>query len=327
MTVEMTIIGLGQIGTSVGLALAKHTDQIRRTGHDREMAIAKDAEKLGALDNVVLNLHKSVENADLVLLTVPVDEVRPLLEQIAPDLKEGAVVLDTSPIIAAHMQWAMDQFPPGRNFITYSPTINPIYLEEVGAGQSVAHDDLFHDSLIMITTLTGVEQEALQLACDLASLLGAQTFFVDPTESDGLNAAVRQLPSMAAAALLQAVTRQPGWQEARKIAGRGFTHATWAALHLDEMKTLGLSLLMNRENSLRVLDNLIYALQELRAIIDSEDNDGLLKYMKTSQEARALWWRQRQRSDWENVLPKPDLPTSGEVLGRLFGFRRKKKPE
>ena len=98
MNVKTTIIGLGQVGASIGLALSAHTDQVVRIGHDKDLKTAKAAEKAGALDQVVINLHKAVEDADLVILAVPVDEVSDLISQIAADLKEGAVLLDTSPL-------------------------------------------------------------------------------------------------------------------------------------------------------------------------------------------------------------------------------------
>ena len=37
MPVQITIIGLGQIGASMGLALAAHKDAILRVGHDKKL--------------------------------------------------------------------------------------------------------------------------------------------------------------------------------------------------------------------------------------------------------------------------------------------------
>jgi prephenate dehydrogenase len=47
MTVQLTIIGLGQIGASIGLALADHTDKITRTGSDFNRRVMQQAKKLG----------------------------------------------------------------------------------------------------------------------------------------------------------------------------------------------------------------------------------------------------------------------------------------
>ena len=43
MAVQLTIVGLGQIGTSVGLALADQTELVYRRGHDREHSAARRA--------------------------------------------------------------------------------------------------------------------------------------------------------------------------------------------------------------------------------------------------------------------------------------------
>ena len=58
MTVQITIIGMGQIGTSLGLALSGKEDLLRRVGHDRDLSKARRAEKMGALDRVEINLPR-----------------------------------------------------------------------------------------------------------------------------------------------------------------------------------------------------------------------------------------------------------------------------
>jgi prephenate dehydrogenase len=50
MATKIAIIGLRQIGASIGLSLAQIKDQISRVGNDRDLQIAKRAEKLGAVD-------------------------------------------------------------------------------------------------------------------------------------------------------------------------------------------------------------------------------------------------------------------------------------
>ena len=65
MAVQLTIVGLGQIGTSVGLALADQTELVYRRGHDREHSAARRAEKMGALDKVSINLPSAVSEADI----------------------------------------------------------------------------------------------------------------------------------------------------------------------------------------------------------------------------------------------------------------------
>jgi prephenate dehydrogenase len=98
MTIQITIVGLGQIGASVGLALGKRRSDIRRVGHDKSLETAKKAQQIGAVDDMKINLPAAVREANIVLLSLPVNEIRATLEVIAPDLLEGVVVMGTTPV-------------------------------------------------------------------------------------------------------------------------------------------------------------------------------------------------------------------------------------
>ena len=63
MSVQITIVGLGQIGASVGLALGRHATILRRVGHDKSPEAAKQAQRKGAVDEVKHNLPAAVRGA------------------------------------------------------------------------------------------------------------------------------------------------------------------------------------------------------------------------------------------------------------------------
>ena len=70
MSVQITIIGLGQVGTSIGLALAGQKN-IKRVGHDKSYEVARAAQKAGAVDEIKVNLPSSVSDANVVILSLP----------------------------------------------------------------------------------------------------------------------------------------------------------------------------------------------------------------------------------------------------------------
>lgn len=327
MTVQITIIGLGQIGTSIGLALKSQTNQLVRVGNDVSGQVARQAEKMGALDKVINNLHNAVEKADLVVLAIPVDEIRETLEIIAEDLQPGAVVVDTSPVKMAVTNWAAELLPPDRYFVSLTPTLNPAYLHETETGIDAAHEDLFKNGLVLISSPSGTDPDAIKLVTDLGLLIGAHTLFTDPVESDGLAAATHLVPRLVSAAMLNAVIDQPGWIEARKLASQSFATVTKPIEHLDESKALGHSAVLNKENVVRVLDNVIMALRELREAVAAEDGEALTQLLEHARDGRNTWLRQRMSGEWAKVVDAPKMPTSGDVMARFFGFRRKKKED
>ena len=91
MSVQITIIGLCQVGSSIGLALAGQKS-IHRVGHDKDHKTARLAQKAGAVDEVRINLPSSVKDANLVLLCIPLSGIRETLDFIARDLDRKSVV-------------------------------------------------------------------------------------------------------------------------------------------------------------------------------------------------------------------------------------------
>ena len=323
MTLQITVLGLDQVGCSIGLALANVKDPPRRVGFDRSPETARRAAALKTFDTIPYNLSAAVDKADVVIMAVPVDEIRITLEVIAPDLKPAAIVIDTSPVKVEVMGWAKELLP-GHPFLAMTPTLNPNYLDDLAIGSEAAHADLFKDGLMVITHPAGVDERALQTASDLAVLMGAAPLFADPWEVDGLLAAGRLLPKLLAAALVNAVSGQPGWKDGRKLADRSFGLATAPLLDLDERKTLGQAALLDRQNAVRVLDNLALELDTLRQALQDGDQETLTQWISNARQGRSEWLMVRRAANWSERQSQPTLPTAGEMMGQLIGLRKKK---
>ena len=326
MAVNITIIGLGQIGTSVGLALADKTELVYRLGHDRELGKARKAKKMGALDKVSLNLPSAVRDADLVLLALPVDQIKDTLEVMKEDLKEGVVVMDTGPVKQVIAAWVSEILPPERYYVGLTPVLNPVYLHDIDSGLEAARPDLFRDGLMGIVSPPGTPSEAIKLAADLTRLLGATPLFADPLEMDGLVAATHILPQLIAAGLLNATVDQPGWQEGRKIAGRSYADVSAPIMYPTEPKTLTTAAMLNKENVVRVIDSAIASLNAMRNDLLNEDDQALEERLVRAREGRQVWLQGRMVADWATEeTTTVEAPTASELFGRFIGVGRKKK--
>jgi len=324
MSVQCTVIGLNQIGVSIGLALKAGNHPLTRVGSDEDILTEGKARKLGAFDRIVHNLLSAVENADIVVLCLPVDEIQKTLEAIAPALKPGAVVLDTSPLKTAVMNWADVVLPEDRHLLAFTPTINPEYIEEKLHGVENAHADFFQKSVFLIGSTEKTHPDAVRLAVDFSTLLGAKPYFSDLVEAEGLTALVHHLPQVSAVTLYRAIQAQPGWREGRKIAGSAFINTLSSLESLDERKEFGQAMLLNSQNTVRVIDGLIEELHNMRDMISSQDAEALQAYIKEAVDGRMLWLKKRQTHDWEHVSA-PGIPTTGQWLGKLIGFGGKLK--
>ena len=323
MTVQITIVGLGQLGASVGLALGSRRDDIHRVGHDISPEVAKQAQKTGAVDDVKYNLPAAVRGANIVLLSLPVNAIRATLEVIALDLPDGAIVLNMSPTQTVAAEWAREILPAGRHYIGLAPAINPKYLHRIELGVDAAMEDLFDDGLVMLGTLPGVPEEAVNVATNLIDLLGAKVVFADFSETDGLMASVHIVPQLVAAGLLNAVVDQPGWQESRKLAGRPFAALASALAYQDETEALSETAVLNRENVARVLDVVIGSLQGLRNDIANGEGKDVHERLEMAFDGHTRWLGQRLQGDWTYETQRPDFSNLPSFWERLIGSRKR----
>jgi len=91
---RVAIVGLGQIGGSLGLALG-HAGGWHRVGFDSRASARRAALKLGAVDETARSLAAACAGAALAVVAVPVDVLPRVLAAAAAVLPRGAVLLDT----------------------------------------------------------------------------------------------------------------------------------------------------------------------------------------------------------------------------------------
>ena len=322
MTVNITIIGLGQVGTSIGLALAAYPDKVHRTGHDRRFEQANKAHNLGALDKFEINLPRSVEDADLVILSLPMHEIEETLRIIAPDLRDSCVIVDTAPYKEPVAAWFQTHVGAGRHYVGLVPALSPHHITEL---ERPFHADLFKGGVVGLVSLPGTPGDAVKLAADLVTLLGAEPFFMDMLEADNLMASSHLLPQLLSVALLDMTIDFSGWQEMRRLAGRPYAAATLSAASQDEPKALAHAVLANPQASLRAMDAYIQTLTALRTAIAVGEEDELVRRFEQARTGRDKWWQERTTGDWLKVeMGRVDLPKKSNFMGRLFGMGKVK---
>jgi len=97
MTIHLTILGLGQIGASMGLALTAHKAQVTITGHDKDFAAMQAAKKLSAVHQTAADMVQAVANAEMIVLALPFNQVHEALQRIGSSGRPDVLLLDISP--------------------------------------------------------------------------------------------------------------------------------------------------------------------------------------------------------------------------------------
>ncbi len=332
MAPQIAIIGLGQIGASMGMALKQANSPLRRVGFDKDIGVARAAQTLGAIDDVATRLPDAVRDADIVLIALPLGQIHEILSHAFPYFKENSVVMETAPVKRSITK-AMQELRQGRYYIGLVPAVTAEAIAAPETGLKGARPDLFKRTVMIIDAPRGTPQEVEQLGINFARLLGAKPLLADLGESDGLMAAAHILPQLAAAALLNATVDQPGWSDGRKLAGRPFAGVTGGLAYYDDPASLRAAALANPQAVIHALDMLMDSLGELRDEIESGDAEAVSQRLQRAFEARERWLNERGAADWLSEGGEaPDLPNVGEqVMQMFFGSRiadrNKKKKE
>jgi len=276
---RITIIGLGLIGGSLGLALkAKGLDSLEIVGHDRDRAVEGRAAKLGAIDRGEHNLPRAVEQAQLVIIATPILAIREVMEQIAPYLPKGCVVTDTGSTKAQVMQWAEDLLPPNVHFVGGHPMAGK---EKQGIEQAEAV--LFDGSAYAVIPSLRADEAAVHSLLSIISLIGARPLFLDAAEHDRYVAAVSHLPLIVSASLFTLVRSSPGWPDLATLAASAFRDLTRLASG-DPALARDICL-TNRDAIVHWIDRLVGELHRYRELV-VDDSEGLYQLFIQAQADR-----------------------------------------
>ncbi len=325
MSKQITFLGLGQIGTSIGLGLSNLGEEFHRVGYDQNSGLANIAKKKSAIDEAEMRMIVSVADADIVVLSMAFDKIEQTLQIIAGNLKENVILLDTSPVRKVSMEWAKEYLPENCNYIGFTPMISSAFLEKLEGGFEAASGDLFKGGSFAITPSKSTSSEAVNLAVNLAEILKATVLFADIVEIDGLMASVHIMPQLISAALINSNIHRESWKEGRKFAGRPFAVGSSLIENQDSPAALAKAAVVNKESTVRVVDDFIRELQSLRDEISEGSAQAVEEKLDNARSGRIKWMGERTSADWSGEkFPKMDLKGSKRNwTGSLFGRRKK----
>jgi prephenate dehydrogenase len=292
---RLTIIGMGLIGTSFGLALKKaKVRNLEIVGHDLEPTNSLKAQKRGALDRVERNIFSAIKGSKIIVLAIPVMAIKEMMELIGPYIEEGTIVTDTGSTKSQVINWADEILPDGVNFIGGHPMAG----REI-SGPDGADENLFSGAIYAICPSPTAEKFAQKYVVDLAEAMGAIPYFVGADEHDVYVAGISHLPFMLSIGLMNTTAKNPAWREMSMLAASGYRDPI---MHRDICLT-------NQEGIVYWIDEIIKQLYEFRNNI-RDNPDGLELSFIQAWESRARWLAQKE----SGYSPREDLPSSSDTM-------------
>ena len=269
-----TIIGVGLLGGSIGLAIRRRFPKAVVAGVGRRKSSLALAIRHKCIHEAFLDAAEPVRRSDLVILATPVGAFEKHLRAIAPVLKPGAMVTDVGSTKAEVVRVAERICGRGGAFVGSHPMAG-----SENKGPAFATTDLLNGALCIVTPTKHTPPALRKRAETLWRELGMRTLRMAPAAHDRAAAAVSHVPHALSALLMllpkdaELPVSATGLRDMTRLAGGD------PEMWRDIMTT-------NRTAILASLDNFSRSLAHLRAMLQRDDAEAVETFFARAKRRR-----------------------------------------
>lgn len=300
----IAIIGIGLIGGSLGMSIkrvgmAEDILGIDLYQENIDIAIETQAITRGNIG------FEDLKYADIVFLATPVVASIKILKDIAPFLKEGAIVTDVGSTKVEVVRAAEQILPPSVTFIGGHPMAGS---EHIGIQGADAY--LFENAVYILTPTARTDAVKLETLKAVIESIGAKVIVLEPEDHDIRVATVSHLPHLIAAVLMGTANEVDQVRsQTLALAAGGFRDTTRIAAGNPEMwRDIFLT---NKAPLLEVLSIFKNRLSQWEDLLKGSMGGELLMELEKSREQRRQI-PQKSKGYWpelyEVLVTVPDQP-------------------
>jgi prephenate dehydrogenase len=280
---KITIVGVGLLGGSLGLAARRRRLAREIAGYVRRPASLKDCEKAGAVDYATTDLLAAVSRADLVVLCPPLAQMKTLVKQLLPALQRGAIVTDVGSVKAGVVRDLETLVAKtGAHFVGSHPMAGA---EKTGV--LAARENLFEGAACIVTPSPKTHPAALKKTAKFWEAVGGRVLKLSPEQHDLLVSRSSHLPHVVAATLAGQILHPAAPRLQAALCATGFRDTTRIASGSPEMwRDIALA---NRRHLGRALDGFVAELKQFQAALRRNDDAAVAEFFATAKQRRDDW--------------------------------------
>lgn len=275
---KICVIGLGLIGGSMAIDLKAKGHHL--IGVDNSPSHVNQALELNLVDEVQ-DINHALDQADAVIIAVPVDAIEKILTQVLDNIKPKTVVIDVGSTKQEICVAVKDHSNRGR-FVAAHPLAGTEF-----SGPTAAIPALFNGKKNIICEEELVDEDALEKALQLFTDLGMNCIFMNPDNHDKHVAYVSHLSHVSAFTLgLTVLDIEQDEKQIFNLASTGFESTV--RLAKSSPKTWASIFSKNSDHLTQALDNYINKLQEFKSAIESQDNEKMKVLMEDANDIKRV---------------------------------------
>ncbi|HVT87119.1 MAG TPA: prephenate dehydrogenase [Chitinophagaceae bacterium] len=276
---RIAMVGVGLIGGSLAIQLHEKKISSKIIGVDANAEHAQKALELELVDEI-MPLDDAINNADVIILAIPVDKMIALLPTIL-DKIDQQIVIDLGSTKEQLIDSIKDHPKRGRYVATH-----PMWGTEY-SGPEAAVKGAFENKAVIICNANESDVDALEWTKAMYKKIGMHLLEMDAAAHDLHTAYVSHISHITSFALANTVLEKEKEDQAIfELASAGFEStvrlaksnpAMWAPIFMQ-----------NRENVLDVLNEHIAQLKKFKACLEKENYEYLQELIEDANKIRRI---------------------------------------
>ena len=264
-----SIVGLGLMGGSFGLAMRDYFDEIIGIDHNKNHC--KDALNLGLVDKI--GEFKDIEKSDVVILAIPIKGIINSLQDISKlNIKKDLTIIDFGSTKESIIKSCPNNIR--KNLVASHPMAGTEY-----SGPQAAIADLYKNKVMVVCNIEDSGDIQRKRAIDIFNKLQMHIKYMDAKEHDRHAAFISHMPHIVSFSIANSVLTQEDKEHIVALAAGGFKDMSRLAKSNPHMWKDIFS--ENKKNLLDAIDAFEGELKKAKDMIEKEEWDKLQEWMKT----------------------------------------------
>jgi len=278
---EITIIGPGLIGASIGLALKKKNISNKIVGIDNSKSNLIDAQKINAIDEKRQTIDDRISNSQIIFICTPVSIIDSLVTEILPFISnKETIITDVGSVKKCFSKTTLDFAKEKCNLIPGHPIAGT---EHSGAKNS--KDNLFEKKWCILTPIQK-NKKSLSILANVWKEIGMKVSTMSIDEHDKIMSITSHLPHLIAFTIVGTAfgVDLKKKRDLINFSAGGFKDFTRIGSSDPKMWTD--IFLANKKHIIKTLDSFLNDIDYLKKLIKNHKNDKIFHLLRRNKQIR-----------------------------------------
>ena len=278
---KVAFIGMGLINSSLARDLKIKKFYLSSSAYSRRLSTINKIKKLKLVDFASSNIEKTIKEADIIIVGIPVAAYQEVFKKICNNIKPGAIITDVGSVKKEVINSVKKYLPKNIDFVPGHPIAGT-----ENSGPESGFAGLFKNGWCILTPNKNTSKNSVKIIKYMWQLVGMKVDIMDSNYHDEVLAITSHIPHIIAYSIVGTIANLQTTikKEVIKYAASGFRDFTRIAAS-DPIMWRDI-ILYNRQSILKMLNLFKKDLSKLEYAIENNDDKFLLNLFTKTRKIR-----------------------------------------